>query len=672
MSFTGERNGRLPGRGPARVLLLIGLSVALVVTMLGRLVQLQVVRGDELAGQAREQATRTIVDPALRGRILAADGTPLAANASTTVLTIDPTVVADRADGGEALLRRIAPLVGRSAERLIARTKVCGTDGAPDSPDCFSGEPFEPIPIASDVPLERALPLLERPEEFPGLGVRAEPVRTYPAAESVNAAHVLGHLGRANREDLQRDSSLTDRDVVGRGGLERTYDDLLRGTPGRTDVAVDARGFPDQVVSRTSPVRGRDVVTHLDPDVQRASEKALAAALRSARAKGNPGKAGAVVVLDASSGGVVGLASAPTYDPDVWAGGVTTAEYDRLTDPGAGSPLSNRATGFATAPASTFKAISVPAAIAAGHDPEGPYDCSANVKVGDRTFRNYESVAYGPVSMRRALEVSCDTVFYRWAFQEWKEAGGLDANLDAPDPFASTARDFGLGTPTGIDLPGEADGRIPDREWKRDQWAATREQTCARADRGYPELKDRERAAYLQKIAKENCTAGHLYRAGDAVNFSIGQGDVAATPLQIASAYAAVANGGTLWEPRVAAATQRAGGGDLEAVSATRAGAVTFPAKALPTLRAGLADVTRTGTAKDAFAGFPLEEYAVAGKTGTAEIYGKEATSWFASYGPKLPSGEQYVVVTMITESGTGADYAAPAARKVWEELRRR
>ncbi|WP_040385264.1 penicillin-binding transpeptidase domain-containing protein [Demetria terragena] len=660
------------GRSGVRLAILGALAVALVLAMLGRLVQLQVVRGDDLAQQAQQQATRTIIDPALRGRILAADGTPLAANSSTTVLTLDPREVADREDGGAGLLRRVAPLVDRTPEELIARTKVCGAEGAPRAPQCFSGQPFEPIPIAADVPLDRALPLLERPEEFPGLGVRAEPRRAYPEKGVINAAHLLGHLTGANREDLQRNSTLTTRDVVGRGGLEQHYDDLLRGTPGRTTVSVDARGFPDRQVSQKDPVPGRDVVTHLDPTVQEASEKVLGSTLRRARADGNPGRAGAVVVLDASSGAVKAMASAPTYDPGVWAGGVTNKEYVRLTSAASGAPLRNRVTEFATAPASTFKAISVPAAMSQGHDAKGPYDCSANVKVGDRVFRNYESVAFGPVSMRRALEVSCDTVFYRWAFESWKKAGGLNAPTNAPDPFASTARSFGLGTPSGVDLPGESDGRIPDRSWKQRNWEATKTSTCDRAKRGYPELKDRKRAAYLTKVARENCVSGNVYRAGDAVNFAIGQGDVAATPLQMASAYAAVANGGTLWAPRVAAASQQPGGAGRRPVAQERAGTVAFPANSLATLRSGLADVTRTGTAKDAFSGFPLKDYPVSGKTGTAEVFGQEATSWFASYGPKTSSGAQYVVLTMITESGTGSTYAAPAARTIWDVLRQR
>lgn len=660
---------------PARVTrlaVLLGLSVVMVLAMLGRLVQLQVVQGDDFADRAAALGTRTISTPAIRGRILAADGKALVANGSRAVLTLDPTTLADQDDDGAGLLRRVAPLVGRTPEQLLERTRPCGTAGAPRPPVCFSGAPYEPIPIADDVPVERALTLLERPEEFPGLGVVAEPTRTYPALGQLNAAQVLGYLGRTNADDIRRDPTLTARDGLGRAGVEKQYDAALRGTPGRTVVAVDARGLPQRTLQNVAPVPGQDVVTNLDPTVQTAAERALGSAMSSAQAQGNPATAGAMVVLDASDGAVVAMASAPTYDPNVWSGGINSLEYARLTDPASGAPLLNRGTTFATAPASTFKAVSVPAAIAMGNDPDASYDCGPSVRIGDRTFRNFESVAFGQIDMRRALEVSCDTVFYRWAYNAWQQSGGLRAPVTATDPFVDTARSFGLGRRTGIDLPDEAAGRIPDRQWKRQRWLDTRATSCQRARTGYPEETDQARASYLQRIAQENCRSGYVYRAGDAVNFSIGQGDVAVTPLQLAVAYSAVANGGTLWAPQVAAATQRPGGGARQDLAPRRMGTVDFPGDSLAVDREGMAAVTRTGTAAAAFRGFPLDSYGVSGKTGTAEIFGKEATSWFASYGPRTASGKQYVVVAMITESGTGATYAAPAARKVWDALRTR
>lgn len=650
--------------------MLLVLSVALVATMLGRLVQVQVVDAAQYDARAVSANTRVSTAPATRGRILAADRTPLVTMTTAPAITVDPATLARSGDQGRALLARVARVIDRPVAQLLERTKVCGTPGAPRAPTCFDGAAHDPIPIAEGVPAGRALTLLERPEDFPGLAVRTEQGRAYPALGRVNLAHLLGHLGRTSAADLQRRPQLTAQDLVGRSGLEQQYDAQLRGTPGRSVVAVDARGLPQRQVSATAPVPGRDLVTSLLPDVQRQAERTLAATMSRARADGNPAESGAVVVLDASDGAVVALASAPTFDPRVWSGGVSATDYARLTDARAGSPLVNRATSWATAPASTFKAFSLPAAIASGADPKGTFDCSSSVRIGDRSFRNYESVAYGPITMQRALEVSCDTVFYRWAYAAWQKAGGTRAAIEAPDPFADTARSFGLGSPTGIDLPTEAAGRIPDRAWKQRYAAATRAGACARARDGYPGV-DPTRAEYLRGLDRENCSSGGAYRAGDAVNFSIGQGDVAVTPLQIAVGYAAIANGGTLWEPRVAAATQRPDGGDRRAVPAQRAGTVGLPAQALTTVREGLSEVTRRGTAREAFAGFDLGTYPVSGKTGTAEVYGKQATSWFASYGPRTASGRQYVVVVAIADAGTGATYAAPAARSIWDVLRR-
>lgn len=649
---------------------LLVLCVALVGAMLGRLAQLQLLDGAGHDARAVAANTRVSTAPATRGRILAADRTPLVTMTTSPAITIDPGTLARSDDQGRALLTRVARVIDRPVAQLIERTKVCGTAGAPRAPTCFDGAAHDPIPIATGVPPQRAMTLLERPEDFPGLAVRTEQGRAYPALARVNLAHLLGHLGRTSAADLKQRPGLTAQDLVGRSGLEQQYDAALRGTPGRSVVAVDARGLPQRQVSAIAPVPGRDLVTSLDPTVQRQAEQTLATTMARARKDGNPAGSAAAIVLDASDGAVVAMASAPAFDPRVWSGGVTSAEYGRLTAAQAGSPLVNRATSWATAPASTFKAFSLPAAIASGADPKGTHDCSSAVRIGDRTFRNFESVAYGPITMPRALEVSCDTVFYRWAYSAWQAAGGTGAPVDAPDPFASTARAFGLGARTGIDLPTEAAGRIPDRAWKQRYVAATRSAACARIRGGYPGM-DKARADYLRGLDTENCTGGGAYRAGDAVNFSIGQGDVAVTPLQIAVGYGAVANGGTIWRPRIAAATQRPDGSDRVAVPAQRAGRVGLSATALSTVQQGLADVTTRGTARPAFRGFDLPEYPVSGKTGTAEVYGKQATSWFASYGPRTASGKQYVVVVAIADSGTGATYAAPAARSIWDVLRR-
>ncbi len=326
-------------------------------------------------------------------------------------------------------------------------------------------------------------------------------------------------------------------------------------------------------------------------------------------------------------------------------------------------------TAGAYPPASTFKVVSIPAAVKAGNSLRGTYDCTSSYTIGNRRFANFESRAYGPITLHRAIVVSCDTIFYDFAYRSWLAQGGLGAKTDAADPFVAMAKELGLGTATGVDLPGEQAGRIPDRAAKLASWTATRTDTCARARNGYPEVAatDPGRAAYLKSLAVENCRTGFQFRAGDAANFAIGQGETTATPLQMARVYAAIANGGTLWTPQVAKGFE-APGGTLEPVAPKAAGKVAFPAGTLRFLHDALKGVVREGTAAGAFKGFPLDRWPVAGKTGTAESFGKQDTSWFVSYAPA--DKPRYAVAVVVSQGGTGGTTAAAAARTIHDALR--
>ncbi|TQM96178.1 penicillin-binding protein 2 [Ornithinimicrobium humiphilum] len=641
--------------------------------LLGRLGQVQLVEHEEAAVAAAEVSTREITTPALRGRLLAADGTPLAANAPSSVVTVEPEVLLESEDEGRALITSVADALELPVEELWGRTRLCGTADAPPVPLCFSGSPYEPVPLAFDVDPVRALAVLEHPEDFAGIGVRTLPVRSYPAPEGVNAAHVLGYLGRPTQEEVDAsDGSLDPQDRVGRAGLEQVYDQQLRGTPGRTTVTVDPRGIVTGRLSSTDPRPGADVRTHLDVEVQAAAEQALADAVARARKGGAPATSGAAVVLRPDDGAVVAAASWPTYDPGIWTTGVSQADYEALLDPERGQPLLDRLVAETFPPASTFKVVSLPAALQTGVDPDARYACPGAVTIAGQRFTNYESEAYGLLTLPEILEVSCDTSFYRWAYDHWRSLGGVgtDGSTDQHDRFLAVARGFGLGRPTGIDLPGEVGGTLPSRQWRRDYWEATREATCARAEDGYPEVEDEERREFLEQLAEENCADGWQWRPGDAVNFSIGQGDVATTPLQMAVVYAAIANGGRLWQPQVAAAFQTQDGQLLEELEPVPLGSVALEARALQVVREGLERVNVTGTGAAAFRGWPHTAYPLAGKTGSAEAFGREATSWYASYGPA--DDPEYVVVVVLEEGGLGADAAAPAARAIWDVLRER
>ena len=394
-------------------------------------------------------------------------------------------------------------------------------------------------------------------------------------------------------------------------------------------------------------------------------EEHAVTALAEAKAKSGA-KNAAAVVLDLRDGGVVASASVPTYDPSVWSEGVSQGEYERLTT-GDRSPLIDRVTGVAQPPASTFKAVTLPGAVAAGADLDDEVNCTASHRIGDRTFNNFESRAYGWITWREAIKVSCDTVFYRVADRVWRDQGGLSGD-DAGDPLISTARDLGLGAPTGIDLPAESSGRIPDREWKREWWRTTKDASCRAAKRGHPEVEDRTERAYLTALERDNCRSGYQFRPGDEVNLSIGQGDVTATLLQMAQVYGTIATGGTEPSPHLGRSTI-APDGRRTRLDAPATREVDLPGESGSLLRSALGDVVDRpgGTARSAFAGFPLRQWPVAGKTGTAEVYGKEDTAWFVSYAPT--TRPRYVVAVVVSQGGTGGGTAAPIARAIHEDL---
>ena len=600
--------------------------------------------------------TRTLTVPAQRGRILATDGSVLVGNTAMTTITADPRVLARQPDGGAHLLAEVARAVGKDPAGVQARAKPCGSTGAPPAPICNSLAPFQPIPIVTDAPLAASLSLLERPEKYPGIFVSATPIRTYPAGGSAYA-QLVGYLA-ADPTSVP----------VGRAGLEQRYNYELAGKPGEKVFALGPEGLVRSEVSASAPETGLDVRTSIDPQLQRTADRALADGMKRARSSGYPAESGSVVVLDASNGRVSAMANQPTYDPSVWNGGITQREYDDLFGSSKPDALSNRAVSLAGPPASTFKVFSLFAAQQGGANPEGKYSCPSQFMVGNRPFTNFESASYGSIDIPRILEVSCDTVFYRWAYESWLAAGGMKADVSAPDPFVDVARKFGLGSSSGIDLPAEAPGRIMDRRDYRSAWEKNRTQYCRRATSGYPQVKDKTKADYLKQVARENCDSGGVLRAGDAVNFAIGQGEAAVTPLQLAVAYAALANGGTLYEPSVVTALRKADGSTVRRLAVkVRAHITMDPAMRDAQLR-GLQQVVQSGTASSAFNGFDLEAHPLLGKTGTAEVYGKQATSWFASF-ERPHDGHQYVVVVRVEGGGEGGRTAAPIARTVWDEI---
>jgi penicillin-binding protein 2 len=660
-------------RSHLRLVVLGVLIVSLVGTLVARLFYLQLVVGEEYAAQAASNTTREVITPAVRGLILDQRGRPLVANRTSLVVSVDRTILAREEDEGVAVLDRLADALGVSSDSIAQKLMPCGTEGAPPLPVCWDGSPYQPVPIAKDVATETALTIMERRADFPGVTAQLEAVREYPSPFDTNMAHVLGYVGPVTQEQLDAQgvsaepARLRSRDLVGRNGLEAQYDLELRGIPGITTLAVDQVGRVTGTVSESDPVAGNYVVTNIDANLQTVVEQALADSVERARDLGDIADTGAAVVIDVRTGAVLAMASYPTYDPQLWVGGISTRDYERLL---ADRALSSTVTQGTYAPGSTYKAVTTVAAAREGYDLGGTYPCPADYTVGSQRFRNFESSGFGPITLQRALEVSCNTVFYRIADEMWLKGGGLYAPQGAPDPIAETAAAFRLGEATGIDLPNEAAGLVSGRDEKLRVWEQRREQWCSDAKEGFSQLReeDPKLAEYYTALAKENCLDGFRWRNGDAINASIGQGDTGITPLQLAMAYATIANGGTVYQPQVAKAILSSRGEVVQQFDPVVRGEVPAPEGTFDFLRAALAGVTSEGTGRVPFEGFPLDEIPIASKTGSAQVFSDNSTTaWYASFAPA--DDPQYAVVMMVTRGGTGSLTAGPGVRAIYEAL---
>jgi penicillin-binding protein 2 len=653
--------GRTP-RVQIRLVIMQVLVVSLLMTLGGRLWYLQVRNGEEYAKEASGNHVQQVVQPAVRGSILDARGVPLADNETRLVVSASRTELMKMKDDGKGVLTKLAGVLGMKPKDVMDKVRLCNAE---TPQPCWNGSPYQPIPITDEATPRQALQIRERSEDFPGITAEPTAVRRYPNPGEANTAQVLGYLSPVTDEEIEKakdsDSPYLRSDQVGRSGLERAYDKELRGKAGVTRYEVDNLG---RVIGQAKPDEaepGANLVTSIDARVQRVAEYELNEAMKAARKEFDDNTnenykadSGAVVVMEAKTGRVVAMASNPTYDPNAWVGGISGKDYARLTGKDSNYPLLNRAIQGQAAPGSIFKVVPTAAAINAGYPFDGNYDCSSSYSIGGQVFKNFESQSYGPISLGRALEVSCDTVFYRLSHQEWLKDGGMKPKKDAKDWFYKTAHQFGLGQETGIDLPNEVQGRIPDRQWKKDYWEANKDAWCKSGKKD---------GSYAEKIAYENCLEGNRLRAGDSVNYSIGQGDTLVTPIQMATIYAAISNGGTLYDPTVGKAVISPDGKSIQEIKPKSHGKLPMSQKTRDEIDQALAGVATRGTAAWRFGGWPQDKIPMHAKTGTAEVYGKQTTSWFATY------TKDYTVVMTISQGGTGSGASGPAVRKIYNAI---
>jgi penicillin-binding protein 2 len=611
-------------RAASRLKILAFVVALMFVSLSTRLWFLQVLAGPAHAEAARDNSLRTVMTDALRGDIVDRDGRRLVQNRLSLEVRINRDELGDEA---EATLAHLSEILGVPAQDLGEEL---------DTPLYYR---YQPVPVAEFVPEEVFFKVREEPEDFRGVQVVEKSVRSYPNGRL--GAHVLGWVGQIGAAELEqpRFAGYGLTDVVGKSGVESTYERWLRGTPGREVFLVNSDGEVLREFDPTPPQPGHNVVLSLDLDVQRIAEQELEAGIQRARTAFDDStsrylaaNAGAVVVLDANNGGVVAMASSPTFHPSWYVEGLSP-EQDHYLNESVAAPSLNRATQITYAPGSTFKPFVALTAIKEGiANIGGYYDCPAEyVHPGDESgtvFHNWNGQSGGVLSIAEGLKVSCDSQYYQWGSEFYFR--DLDTGRQE---LQRGVRQWGFGRPTGLDLPNEASGVVPDRDF-----------VVENQDR-YPDD----------------------WIPGIDILLAIGSGETKATPLQVAQAYGALATG-ELCRPHLVSRIE-----DRDGTLVKRIGGacrrVPFSPAQLDYVRDALRTVTTGGTAASVFAGCPLQ---VAGKTGTAErdTSGRfQDTSWFAGVVPA--EQPEYIVVATVEQGGFGAETAAPIVRNVMSRIYR-
>ena len=655
-------------RSKVNLIIFQTLVFSLMFALFGRLFYLQVLESDKYQDAAISIQSRDVVTPAVRGAITDINGTPMVVDLPGLVVSINRIEIDKQADKGVKVLAQVANLFKLEYTDIYQRTRLCGELPRDNRAGCWNGTRYQPIPLVGGASQDLALKIMENADLYPGVEVQSVPIRSYPSLEGENVAHVLGYVGSVTDEDLKNpEINYYRNEVVGKTGLETKYNQYLRGTPGVRTFLVNRKEIVTKQNKNISAIAGNNLITNIDARLQAAVERSLEAAVKRARASGYRGDSGAAVVLEIKTGRVLAMASYPTYDPAIWQKGLTVKQAEDLFSEAKGVPALSRPLQGLFAPASTFKSVSVVAAAAAGYSLNTSYNCPASVEIGNRTFKNFDSIAAGRIPLDLGLAISCDSLWYQIAYDEWVRDGGLKPKSSPNDYFFKAAKDFGVGVLTGIDLPSELKGRLPDRQWKQNWYEQNKDFYCNYKDRA----KKQDLTAYLIEIARENCIDGNKVRAGDAVNFSIGQGDTLVTPLRLAQIYAAIANNGTYYKPQVARAIVDVDGKLIKEFKPEVADTIKVEQSTWDFLHRGLRMVVTRGTAAGVFSGFPVE---VSGKTGTAQVFGKnpngsakDDTSWFASYGPT--QDPKYAVVMMVSQGGFGASTSGLGVRNIYETL---
>ncbi len=603
-----DQDPRRPSLTPQlalRVAVIGGIALAAFAVIFFRLWYLQVLSGDKYEVEANSNVVRNIKVQAPRGEIVDREGRVLVANRTGLAVRVTPDKLPEDEGERREVYSRLARVLGVKADRIERSVNRQ-----------LKALPFSPATVKQDVSQKLVFFLFENQEDFPGVTVEQVFLRRYPHRQV--GAHLFGTVGEITKEqkDDTRFRGVDLGDRIGQSGIESQYDRFLRGRNGATRVQVDALGNLRAQLRARRPQQGRQLRLSVDLDVQRVGQEALG------------GAKGAFAVMNVNNGEVLALGSSPSYDPNIFAKVIRERDFKRLSSKENGEPLLNRAAQAGYPTGSTFKLITATAALEGGLiTPDTVQVDGGSLRVGGVTFKNAGNAVHGALALRKALSVSSDVFFYRLG----QEANGSGDGL----LVQKWARRLGLGRRTGIDLPAEAPGLVPTPKWRNDLFKK--------------ELTDRP------------------WSVGDNINLAVGQGDLQADPLQMAVAYATIANGGRVLRPRLGQRIEFSSGRVQQVLEAPTPRKV----KIRPEHRQAILDGLRSaasepgGTSAPVFQGFKVP---VAGKTGTAEKgLGREDQSWYVALAP-YPD-PKYVVAVTFESGGFGAETAAPATRQILSEL---
>jgi penicillin-binding protein 2 len=592
-----------PSRKALRIAVVGGVAVTLFAILFFRLWTLQILEGSENLAQAKNNRTRSFKIIAPRGKILTRNGEVLVDNRTSLALQVDTTKLPEDPPERTAELRKLGSLVHMKIPRV--------EEVIEEEEEVAAGAP---ITLRRDVGYDLIYYIEEHKGQFPGVSVEKVFVRNYPDEDA--AAQVVGHVGEVDAEELEEGpyKGIEPGEVVGKEGIEYSYDKFLRGTPGTSRYQVNALGEPTPGgrLASTPPQAGDNLKLSINPAVQAAGEAALA----------ERGLPGAFVSMNIHTGEILGMGSNPTYDPSVWTKPLTPKEYELLSSEENGTPIFNRAIESAYPTGSTYKIITALAALENNFITGNTViDDNGFIELGGEKFENSEGEINGPISLVHALQVSSDVFFYR-----------LGEKMNGTNDLQDWSHKLGIGDPSGIDIPDGFDGNVPSRKWRDELFEAG----------------ETERP----------------WSVGDNVQLATGQGDLQTDPLQMAIAYAALGNGGTIVTPHLGMEIQDAVGRALREIDPGPRRHVDIDPHSQQMIMEGLHEAAQVpgGTAAPVFEEFPIE---IAGKTGTAERAGQGNQSWFISLAP-YPNPNVVTVVT-IEQGGFGAEAAAPANKQILE-----